>query len=82
MDFTTIWNNIRRCEGQTFATLRGHAFSYQVCEHGLAIKRSEMMLPKCDIEAASRNFSPYGGKACRGADAYIHALLRDGRIHG
>ena len=32
LDFSAIWSNIEQCEGQTFATLTGQAFAYDVQE--------------------------------------------------
>lgn len=37
-DFSTVWSNIKQCEGQTFATLTGQAFAYDVQEDTLAIR--------------------------------------------
>lgn len=82
MDFITIWDNLKRCEGQTFATVRGRAFSYEVHKQGLAVKRSEVVLDRADIEAACHHFSLYGAKNGNGTAAYINALLSDSRIRG
>lgn len=80
MDFNVIWDNIEQCEGQTFATLTGQAFAYDVREDALAIRRSDLTLPKEDIEAAYKAGASTGKENGRGAVAYINALLRDNRI--
>lgn len=79
-NFSAIWDNIEQCEGQTFATLTGQAFAYDVQEDGLAIRRSEMVLRKDEIESMFKAgiFDKAGNG--RGTAAYINALLRDNRI--
>ena len=80
LNFSAIWDNIEQCEGQTFATQTGQAFAYDVQEDGLAIRRSEMLLMKDEIESMYK--AGLFDKVCngRGSAAYINALLRDNRI--
>lgn len=79
MKTTAIWDNIQHCEGQTFATSKGQAFSYEVQDLALLISRHEIKLLREEIESAAQNFSYYA-KDGRGSAAYINALLRDSRI--
>jgi len=79
-DFRVIWDNIKQCEGQTFATLSGQAFAYDVQEDALAIRRSDMVLAKQDIESAYLAGASTGKDNGRGTGAYINALLRDRRV--
>ena len=81
-DFGIIWDNIAQCEGQTFATLTGQAFAYDVQEDSLAIRRSDMVLTRADIESAYLAGASTGKEGGRGTSAYITALLRDNRIRG
>ena len=81
-DFGIIWDNITQCEGQTFATLTGQAFAYDVQEDALAIRRSDMVLTRADIESAYLAGASIGKEGGRGTNAYINALLRDNRIRG
>ena len=80
MDFNVIWDNIKQCEGQTFATLTGQAFAYDVREDDLAIRRSDLLLSRWDIEAAYKAGASDRAGSGRGTAAYINALLRDNRI--
>ena len=52
LDFTAVWSNIEQCEGQTFATLTGQPFAYDVQEDALAIRRSDMVLARDEIATA------------------------------
>ena len=79
-DFGVIWQNIGRYAGQTFATASGQAFAYDVQDDTLAIRRSDMVLNKQDIEAAHQSGAANGKENGRGTTAYIYALLRDVRI--
>ena len=80
LDFGAVWNNIEQCEGQTFATLTGQAFAYDVQEDILAIRRSDMILKKDEVESAYKaDASDKSGNGC-GTAAYINAILRDNRI--
>ena len=79
-DFNAIWKNIEQCEGQTFATLTGQAFSYDVREDALAIRRSDMVLKRDDVESAYKAGASDRPGNGRGTAAYINALLRDNRI--
>ena len=80
LDFDSIWKNIAQCEGQTFATLTGQAFAYDVADDTLAIRRSDMILRRDEVESAYRSgVSDKPGNG-RGTAAYINALLRDNRI--
>ena len=80
LDFTAVWNNIEQCEGQTFATLTGQAFAYDVREDTLAIRRSDMVLGRYEIATAyNAGVSDKPGRG-RGTVAYINAILRDNRI--
>lgn len=80
VDFSTIWSNIEQCEGQTFATLSGQAFAYDVQEDVLAIRRSDMTLNRDEIATAYKaGVSDKSGNG-RGTAAYINAILRDNRI--
>ena len=75
-DFETIWENINRYAGQTFATVTGQAFAYDVQEDGLSVRRSDMFLQREDIEKQFR-----AGSGGRGQPvAYINAILKDNRI--
>ena len=76
-NFNTVWDNIGRCAGQTFATVTGQPFAYDVQEDGLAVRRSDLFLQRGDIE---RQFAAGGGKGHTAA--YINAILRDNRIQG
>lgn len=79
-DFSTVWSNIEQCEGQTFATLTGQAFAYDVQEDTLAIRRSDMILGRNEIATAyNAGVSDKPGSG-RGTAAYINAILRDNRI--
>ncbi len=80
LDFGTIWNNIEHCEGQTFATLAGQAFAYDVRENALAIRRSDLVLDRTEVENAFRTGVPEKPGNGRGTTAYINAILRDNRI--
>ena len=80
MIFNEVWDNIVRCEGQTFATAGGQAFAYDVREDGLAIRRSDLFLSREDIEAAYKAGAADKSSSGRGIAAYINALLRDNRI--
>ena len=80
LDFTAVWNNIEQCEGQTFATLTGQPFAYDVQEDALAIRRSDMVLARDEIATAyNAGVSDKPGSG-RGTAAYINAILRDNRI--
>ena len=79
LDFSAIWSNIEQCEGQTFATLSGQAFAYDVQEDALAI-RSDMVLSREEIESAYQAGASDKPGNGRGTAAYINALLRDNRI--
>ena len=80
LDFSAIWGNIEQCEGQTFATLTGQAFAYDVREDVLAIRRSDMVLSREEIESAYQAGASDKPGSGRGTAAYINALLRDNRI--
>lgn len=80
LDFSAIWGNIEQCEGQTFATLTGQAFAYDVQEDALAIRRSDMVLSREEIESAYQAGASDKPSSGRGTAAYINALLRDNRI--
>lgn len=80
MDFNVIWDNIKQCEGQTFATLTGQAFAYDVREDALAVRRSDMILKRDEIESAFHTGAADKPGNGRGTAAYINALLRDNRI--
>lgn len=81
VDFSTIWNNIVQCEGQTFATATGQAFAYDVQEGGLAIRRSDMFLQKEELERLHQAGAASGGAKGQ-IVAYCNAVLRDSRIRG
>lgn len=80
LNFTAVWNNIEQCEGQTFATLTGQAFAYDVREDTLAIRRSDMVLARDEIAAAYKAGTSDKPGSGRGTAAYINAILRDNRI--
>ena len=80
LDFSAIWSNIEQCEGQTFATLTGQAFAYDVQEDVLAIRRSDMVLSREEIESAYQAGASDKPGSGHGTAAYINALLRDNRI--
>jgi|GEM_PF-3899625 len=80
LDFNAIWDNIKQCEGQTFATLTGQAFAYDVQEDGLTIRRSDMVLKRGEVESVYRAGTSDKSGSGRGTVAYINALLRDNRI--
>ena len=80
LDFTTVWSNIEQCEGQTFATLTGQAFAYDVQEDALAIRRSDMVLGRDEIANAYKAGASDKSGNGRGTMAYINAILRDNRI--
>ena len=78
-DFNTIWQSIKECEGQTFATSGGQPFAYDVEENGLSIRRSDLFLAKEDIQSAMALRTPVKGKQLT---AYISGVLNDVRIRG
>ena len=78
--FDPIWERIIRFEGQTFATSSGQPFSYDVLEDTLAVRRSDLTIPRDALEAAYRSGAASGKEKGRGLTAYINALLRDNRI--
>ena len=80
LDFGTVWNNIEQCEGQTFATLSGQAFAYDVQDTELSIRRTDLILKRDEVEAAYKSGAADKSGNGRGTAAYINAILRDNRI--
>lgn len=78
-DFNTIWQSIRQCEGQTFATAAGQPFAYDVADGGLSVRRSDLFLSMEDISTCLRVSGSVKGKLI---SAYISAILNDSRIRG
>ena len=81
IDFDTVWSNIVLCEDQTFATVTGQAFAYDVQEDGLAVRRSDLFLQKEELERLYRSSAANGGGKAQVA-AYCNAVLRDSHIRG
>ncbi len=78
-DFNTIWRSIEECEGQTFATVSGQPFAFDVTDEGLAVRRSDLFLSKEDIQNSLRMSGSIKNKL---HSAYISAVLNDSRIQG
>lgn len=78
-NFEAVWDNIALCEGQTFATVTGQPFAYDVQEDGLSVRRSDLLLPKEELEKLYRAGLADGGGRGKVA-AYCYAVLRDNRI--
>ena len=81
--FSSMWVRIVACQGQTFRTVRGLPFTYEVNGQILRVSRAKQNLPRTEFEKAYKLLPLNGpGKInsiVRGP-AYVYAILTDPRV--
>ena len=84
MDINTFWNKIIKHEGETFLTVTGLKFTYQLdSENAICTSRTKYNLTKSNFEKALAlcHISQPGdiSKSIRG-DSYVYSLVSDKRM--
>lgn len=81
--FELIWGRILALQGETFATITGLPFTYQVEGDALFPSRTDYRLSRRDVETAYGMVPISGPGAIRNTvrgPAYIWAILHDPRV--
>ena len=84
--FDKIWEKIKKYEGETFSTITGLKFTYEVHKKLFYPSRAKYQISKSDFLRAHKMFPLKGpgeiSKMVRGA-SYVWSVLNDKRIlHG
>jgi hypothetical protein len=82
IEFETVWNRIRKHQGETFVQIRGGEFKYKVVSGVFVPDRTQQQIPKSHFEEAFC-LVPLANTVLiqhlRGP-SYIYAVLMDSRI--
>ena len=81
--FEVIWKRIGACQGQTFRTITGLPFTYEIIGSTLVPSRTRYQISRSDFKKASE-LAPTSGPGeiqniVRGP-SYVWAILHDKRI--
>ena len=83
MNIKQVWKNIKAHEGETFYTVRGYEFTYQVSGNAIRVNRANQNLTYSNFEQTIEMWPVNGpgelSQTIRGS-AYVYALLADARI--
>ena len=84
MTIEEVWNNIKSCEGQTFHTITGLPFQYEIHGDSFKLSRTNQNIGKVEVEKAFKQMplrsSSQINSTVRGP-SYVFALLKDERIY-
>ena len=84
MNIETVWKNIRFCEGQTFKTVRGIEYKYEIYDDYLLINNDKRRkITKDALAIALKIAAPTPSKIQQAkiwGPSYVYGIITDKRI--
>ena len=79
----SVWNNIKRHQGETFRTVTGKSFEYHVDGNAIKLHNTKRSIPKTNVESALLVPKPSPGLFTQlgfQGPSYLFAIITDERI--